>query len=138
MEQFYLIHSGILGMKWGVRRFQNPDGTLTEAGKQRYYNHDGSLTDKGRKWKYEERQKRLKHPELMTKQELDEEVSRQRQEAELKKYTEKKSKEYQKLEKEIEMLELKAKKKRLKNEISGKSGKGQNGNKGKKENRPTL
>lgn len=33
-----LIHSGIKGQKWGVRRFQNEDGTLTEAGKNRYYN----------------------------------------------------------------------------------------------------
>ena len=30
-----LIHHGILGQKWGVRRFQNKDGTLTSAGKQR-------------------------------------------------------------------------------------------------------
>lgn len=31
-----LVHSGILGQKWGVRRFQNYDRTLTEEGKERY------------------------------------------------------------------------------------------------------
>lgn len=30
-----LYHHGIKGQKWGVRRFQNPDGTLTALGKQR-------------------------------------------------------------------------------------------------------
>ena len=32
----YLEHYGVLGMKWGVRRYQNPDGTLTSSGKKRY------------------------------------------------------------------------------------------------------
>lgn len=31
-----LSHSGLKGMKWGVRRYQNADGSLTEAGKKRY------------------------------------------------------------------------------------------------------
>ena len=35
-NHIYLAHHGIKGMKWGVRRFQNSDGTLTAAGKKRY------------------------------------------------------------------------------------------------------
>ena len=31
----YLMHYGVKGMKWGVRRFQNADSTLTKAGKAR-------------------------------------------------------------------------------------------------------
>lgn len=35
-DDLYLEHHGIKGQKWYVRRYQNEDGTLTEAGKKRY------------------------------------------------------------------------------------------------------
>lgn len=35
-----LYHWGIKGMKWGVRRYQNRDGTLTSAGRKRYSTND--------------------------------------------------------------------------------------------------
>lgn len=42
-----LYHYGIRGMKWYQRRFQNPDGTLTELGKRRYLKGDGKLNERG-------------------------------------------------------------------------------------------
>lgn len=38
----YLVHYGIPGQKWGNRRFQNEDGSLTPAGEQRYYTDSGT------------------------------------------------------------------------------------------------
>ena len=75
-----LSHHGVKGQKWGVRRYQNKDGSLTYAGKQRalktqysydeftkdtknkkYYKPDGSMTLKGRKkaLKYKEEYSRI-------------------------------------------------------------------------------
>ena len=46
MSEDELCHYGIKGMKWGVRRFQKEDGSLTTAGKKRY---DDGLTDSDKK-----------------------------------------------------------------------------------------
>lgn len=40
MDNKTLVHWGIKGMKWGVRRYQNSDGSLTPAGKKRYSDSD--------------------------------------------------------------------------------------------------
>ena len=40
-----LRHHGIKGQKWGVRRFQNSDGSLTAAGRKRYGDGKGSSVE---------------------------------------------------------------------------------------------
>ena len=48
----YVAHFGIKGMKWGVRRYQNNNGSLTSAGKTRYLNkpsHQSKLEAKYQK-----------------------------------------------------------------------------------------
>lgn len=34
--EYAVVHTGIKGMKWGVRRYQNQDGSLTDEGRKRY------------------------------------------------------------------------------------------------------
>lgn len=43
----FLMHHGIKGQKWGVRRFQNPDGSLTPEGRIRYGVGDAKSLAKG-------------------------------------------------------------------------------------------
>ena len=49
LEQRYLYHHGIKGMRWGIRRYQNADGSYTDAGMKRYFNSDGTRTRAGQK-----------------------------------------------------------------------------------------
>lgn len=82
-----LRHWGIKGMKWGVRRYQNPDGSLTAAGKKRYTNPDGSLNEKGKKKfgnsvKSDAETPKRKTAKDMTDEELDKAIARARKEDE--------------------------------------------------------
>ena len=53
-NQNELQHHGILGMKWGVRRYQNKDGSLTSAGKKRQMSQDAEEASKIKKKKVKE------------------------------------------------------------------------------------
>lgn len=46
LPQVYLAHHGILGQKWGIRRYQNIDGTLTSKGKARLEKRDDDWAKK--------------------------------------------------------------------------------------------
>lgn len=92
----YLEHHGILGQKWGIRRFQNEDGTWTEEGKARY----GDRTDEPEEpketpradWKDTDRQ-------ALSDEELKRRITRLQQETT-----------YQRLMSELDREEIKKKK----------------------------
>lgn len=80
MENNTLKHAGIKGMKWGVRRYQNKDGTLTPAGKKRYADaHEDYVRAHDRK-----------NPKSMSDKELRDRLNRLQMEQQYSKMTAKK------------------------------------------------
>ena len=70
-DEFY--HHGIKGMKWGIRRYQNSDGSLTPAGKRRADRQARKEAKAARKWAYKNRS-------IMSEQELDAQIRRYQKE----------------------------------------------------------
>lgn len=111
MDSRELYHHGILGMKWGIRRYQNKDGTLTELGKKRQAKIEAKEAKAEAKRKEEEakvkkqmetaRARLLKstdaselyeHRDLLTTAEINERIDRINKEASLRSLTENKKK----------------------------------------------
>ena len=81
----YLIHSGIRGQKWGVRRFQNKDGTWTAEGKKRRAVKEGYSDKPNKKSKNETKKEKIEISK-MSDDELRSRINRMQLEEQYKQY----------------------------------------------------
>ena len=110
-----LRHWGVKGMRWGIRRYQNRDGTLTEAGKKRYAKELKKLKAEEKMLKNKERTK-AKMDKLEELRKSNEERKQNLGEGKAKKTEEKKAeapKMEKKAVKDMTTEELQARKARL-------------------------
>ena len=93
MENNELTHWGIKGMKWGVRRYQNKNGSLTTLGRKRRRNENSGESEKNTEETVEERRKRIlnstdakeiyKNRDILSTAEINERINRIDTEAKL-------------------------------------------------------
>lgn len=76
-----LYHYGVKGMKWGVRRYQNKDGSLTSAGKKRAEKQEDRSRTKQRK-------SDLKNRRRLSDKDLDQKINRLKKEKQFKELAE--------------------------------------------------
>lgn len=82
MDNNELVHWGVKGMRWGVRRYQNKDGTLTAAGKQREKQAAKQRSEKLNNARTTETKRKTKltndslSPKKMTEKELRDRIAR--------------------------------------------------------------
>lgn len=81
MSDLYLVHHGIKGQKWGVRRYQNEDGSYTDAGKRRYgisgnlsYDNKGRMIDSSTGKRISKKQKKLFNNSILANEKKRKEV----------------------------------------------------------------
>lgn len=84
---YYLQHHGIKGMKWGVRRYQNKDGSLTPAGKKREARLERKNDRKQNKSIKQERSYAAKNRRNLSDSDLDARINRLKKEQQLRELT---------------------------------------------------
>ena len=101
-----LEHHGIKGMHWGVRRYQNPDGSLTAAGKLHYRIESvtGTYDPKGNNPYVSERRKKNRLKEI---EEAEQRKQKEQKRSEIRKDLHKK---YDQSEQEVEYYEKESQK----------------------------